>query len=323
VAFTLLQVRLRGQAWWWAAAAVPVAAGAFLLLAGRPYLRMLGLFAGGLYNFIVEPLPHVLFFLLAAVWLVPRMLAAEFRRDEQQAAVLGACFVWDGIGIFLLSFVAMTARSRWKQAAWGVCVAGMMLTFYHLEVFLVSAQIREVVHRTALAYPNSLPSRAIFLLRTKADPEKAKLYMDSATLPVLRFDVDALARMVGNDTVATPYEVPAGVEEQMRERGLYRPDFYFFMVGVLDRKAEDRKIGAFNEARWAMLPDSSDYRETETQKEADVVLEIPLPYRAKRVPYVVGVRFSDNLRTNWRKVGRVDEYVVYCNLRNNAGCAGQ
>jgi hypothetical protein len=319
-----------------------VAAGVFLLQTGKPYLRMVGLFAGGLLNLIVEPLPFVLLFLLAVVWLVPRMLVAEFRRDEQQATVLGACFVvsmalapaalgradaghviWNGIGFFLLSFVAMTTRPRWEQTAWRVCVAGVMILCYQHELSLYKREILDLVHRVALRYPDSLPSRGIFRLRAKADPEKAEQYMDPGTLSPLRFDVDALARMVGGDTVATPYEVPVGVEEQMRERGLYRPDFYFFMVAVLDRRAEDRKIGAFNEARWAMLPAGLEYRVSETQKEADFILEIPLPYKAKRTPYVAGVRFSDNLHANWREVGRVDGYVVYCNPRNNAVCAGR
>jgi hypothetical protein len=341
VAFALLQVRLRGRAWWAVAAMVPVAAAVFLLLVGRSYLRMLGLFAGGVFNFIVEPLPFVLIFLLAAVWLVPRMLAAEFRRDEQQATVLGACFVvsmallpvafgradaghviFNGIGIFLLSFVAMTTRRRWKLV-WAVSVVYVGLTFYLMDFRFSRVEVRDLVHRAALAYPDSWPSRGLFRLQARVKPWHAKWYVDPGALPPLRFDVDALAKIVGGDTVATPYVVPAGVEEELRERGLYRPDFYFFMIAVLDEKAEDRKIAAFNEARWAMLPDVPPYRESETQREANFVLQMALPYKAKRAEYVVGGRFSDNLHANWREVGRVDGYVVYCNLRNNARCYGR
>jgi hypothetical protein len=68
-----------GRAWLVAVAAPFAATLIFLLLAGAGYLRMLKLFARGIANFVVEPLPYILVFLFALVWLVPLMLARFFR----------------------------------------------------------------------------------------------------------------------------------------------------------------------------------------------------------------------------------------------------
>ncbi|MDQ2835681.1 MAG: hypothetical protein M3Y50_18450, partial [Acidobacteriota bacterium] len=58
----------------------------------------------------------------------------------------------------------------------------------------------------------------------------------------------------------------------------------------------------------------------ETQASADALMGVALPYRAKREPYVAGVRFRENLHRNWQEVGRVDGFLVYCNTLRNARC---
>ena len=67
-----------GRAWLVAVAAPLAATAAFLLLTGGGYLRMLKLFARGIANFIVEPIPYILVFLFALVWLVPVTAGALF-----------------------------------------------------------------------------------------------------------------------------------------------------------------------------------------------------------------------------------------------------
>jgi hypothetical protein len=51
---------------------------------------MLALFSRGIGNFIVEPLPHILIFLCALVWLVPIMLAEFVRERRPEAARAGS-----------------------------------------------------------------------------------------------------------------------------------------------------------------------------------------------------------------------------------------
>ena len=55
---------------------------------------MLKLFARGIANFIVEPIPYILVFLFALVWLVPVTLARFFREGRQEAPLLAALYVF-------------------------------------------------------------------------------------------------------------------------------------------------------------------------------------------------------------------------------------
>ena len=339
VAYALLKMRFEGKVWLWAMAVIPAAAGLFLLVAGRPYLRMLSLFAGGMYNFIVEPLPHVLLFLLATVWLVPRMLASQSKTNPDEAALLGSIFVLsmalvpvafgradpmhvllDGIGMFLLSFVAMSVRPRWQQLTWGACLATSVLLGYVPVLLLGQSEIREVIRREALQHTAALPTRVLFRFFGVARPETLERYQHAASWNSVDFEEDALDAVVGGEKVATPYMVPLEVEEQMRSRGLYQADFYFYMTAVLDAAGEERKIRAFNQSLWAMLPAGPEYRFEETQAVANSIMGISLPYRAKRLPYIVGARFSENLHENWRPVGTVGQFIVYCNMLRNARC---
>jgi hypothetical protein len=339
VAYAVLQLRLEGRQWLLAVMAVPAGAGLFLLAVGRPYLLMLSLFAGGVYNFIVEPVPHILLFLMAAVWLVPRMLAAQIKQNREEAVPLIFLFVlsmtlvpvdfgradqahvfFDGIGIFLLSFVAMSERPRWQQFTWGACIALSMLLGHRIVYKFWQFQIQNVIQRAVLLHPTSLPANAFFGVLREVKPGAFKRFQDPAALPPSSFDVDALVALVGGETVATPYVIPFNVEEQLQNRGLYRPDFYDHMIAVLHSSAEDRKIKDFNAASWAVLPMSPEFRESETQTLADQVLGVRLPYKAKRMPYVVGVRFSENLHQNWRVAGTVGEFIVYCNTLHNPRC---
>ncbi|MGH9595571.1 MAG: hypothetical protein ACRD3K_02120 [Edaphobacter sp.] len=340
VTYALLQMRLQGRVWLLVAMAVPLGAGLFLIGVGRPYLLMMSLFADGLYNFIVEPVPHILLFLLAAVWLVPRMLATQIRSRWDEAALLGPLFVsslvlvrvafgradpghvfFDGVGIFLLSFVAISVRPRWQQVAWGACVAMSMLLGYVSVLHIFEFEIRDVVYLDVVKHPSSLPAQILVRVLERVRPATLKTYEKNATQSPVSFHGDVLQAIVGKDTVATPFDVTLEVEEQLRNRAVYRPDFYDHMVAVLDSSAEERKIEEFNQARWAMLPSGAEYRSSETQAKANTVMGIPLPYKAKHPPYVVGVRFSENLHQNWREIGEVDQFAIFCNMLRNPRCA--
>ena len=102
---------------WLVAVVAPVAATAvFLLLAGAGYLRMLKLFARGIANFIVEPLPYILVFLFALVWLVPLMLARSFRDAPPEGPLLASLYVFS---------VALLPGGLWKSRSWSRIFRGI------------------------------------------------------------------------------------------------------------------------------------------------------------------------------------------------------
>ena len=82
----------RRSAWLACVVSPLVAAVVFFMMAGPGYLRMLKMFAHGIYNFVVEPLPHVLLFLLAFVWLVPLALARSMLDADTSTPLLIALY---------------------------------------------------------------------------------------------------------------------------------------------------------------------------------------------------------------------------------------
>ncbi len=94
IASAVYMVFIAGRAWLACVVSPLVAAVVFFMMAGPGYLRMLKMFAHGIYNFVVEPLPHVLLFLLAFVWLVPLALARSMLDADTNTPLLMALYVF-------------------------------------------------------------------------------------------------------------------------------------------------------------------------------------------------------------------------------------
>jgi hypothetical protein len=196
-----------------------------------------------------------------------------------------------------------------------------MLLGYNAVLHLLGGEFKNAIYQSALQHPTSLPAQALSKVLARVRPRDLKcLQKDPAAMLPVPFHVNALKAIAGEDTVATPYEIPLDVEDDLRRNNLYRPDFYDHTVAVLHSAAEQHKILEFNNAMWAMLPADEKYELIETQTNADAVMGIRLPYKAIRKPYVAGVLFNENLQKNWRIVGRVDQFNIYCNTRSNPAC---
>jgi uncharacterized membrane protein len=318
IAYAVLQGLLVRRVWLLAALSVPVGTVCFLLVVGKPYLRMLRLFAGGAFNFIVEPQPFTLLFLAAFVWVVPRMLAARWRQKQPDTLLLGACAVLstalipvafgradpvhvflNGLGILLLSFVGISRFGRRPQMAWAVCLPIIMLMGYVCVILLYQGNIR-----TAVGAVRRFKGRAA---ETSA----------AAKLP---FDSDELQAVTGNEKIAMPFDISIAAEEALVRTGQYCPSFYFFMTAVFDPAGEQLKIQEMNRLQWALVPTGGmTFRASQTQQLADAVLGIRLPYRMKHEPYVAGDLISRNLRTNWKPAGTFGDYTLLRNRQVTSG----
>lgn len=313
-AFAAYSCFTQGRAWLWAVAAPVLSAMAFLLIAGRPYLLMLRMFARGVYSFPVEPLPHILLFLFAMVWLVPTSLARAFRQRRPEAPMLAALFLvslallpaafgradpghifWNGLSLFLLSIVAISTRRPWQQVAWGSCLALMVLWMCNINRHVNSFEIKPVLHSGAVDLRNAIHGRRP--LDVRQDDEQ--------------FNLQSLQAIVGHNPVATPEPVPLPIEESLRQSGQYTPSFYYFAMSVLDASAEDHYVREFNQSKWALIPGGQSYGYFERPENLKLALGFQLPYRTRRPLFAVGLRFKQNLAEHWRVRGRVGNYLVY------------
>jgi hypothetical protein len=318
VAYTAYRCFADGRKWTMGVVAPILSTAGFLLVMGRPYLRMLGMYAHGVMNFPVEPLPHILVFLFALVWLVPVSIASFFRQRRPEAPLLAAlCLVsaallpvafgradawhvyWNGLPIFLLSAVAISSRRTVQQIAWGGVVAVTMLWMCALNLVGTRGQIGPVVHG------------AIAKLKGRPIPTPG-------TDP--GFDLQGLQAIVGRAPVVLPEWVPLQVEASLRRAGQYTPTFYYFQTAILDPAGEDREIQEFNQSKWALIQKAESRGYFEGPEQLGTALGFQLPYRTKRPVYQVGVWFEQNLAKNWKVRGQVGRYTVYENVDACHGC---
>jgi hypothetical protein len=326
-----------GRAWLVAVIAPPVAMAVFFVLAGSGYLRMLKLFAHGIANLVVEPLPYVLVFLFALVWLVPLMLARFFRDGRPETPLLATLYVFSvallpvafgradpghvffsGIGIYLLSLVAISDARPGQQAAWITCVVLAVIWTAFTDDHLIWPTYRARVHYDTTHWRDDGLMRAAYAVTMKLPPAAERAFFSAGAGDYLDdepFDIESLDAIVGNDPVALPVSVPPQVEEALKSSGQFFPMFYNYDWSILDKSAEDRQIKEMNASRWALLPQGPVRTFTETPATVAPFLGPRWPYRlsywVKREPYMIGERLQENLRMNWQPYAEVGKYEVY------------
>lgn len=313
-AFALYSYSTQGRMWMLGVAAPIVSAAVFLLIVGQPYLRMVGMFAHGIDNFPVEPLPHILLLLFAMVWLVPVSLATFFRQQRPDASMLAALYLvslallpaafgradpghlfWNGLSVLLLSALAISSRPRWQQIIWGGCLAIVILWMCNINRRVNWFEMKPVLRAEIAQCREILEGRRPRRVRTDD----------------LAFNLQSLQAIVGHDPVATPNDLPLPVETSLRASGQYTPSFFSFSMNVYDVAAEDRQIQEFNQSKWALIPAGEEYGYVERPEDLKYALGFQLSYRTRRPVYAVGLRFAQNLAENWRVRGRVGNYLVY------------
>ena len=330
VAYSAYLCYTKGRAWLIAAAAPLAAVAGFVLLMDRSYFLMLKLFSKGINNFVVEPLPHVLIYLFALVWLVPCLLARFFRERNPAAPMLAALYIFavgllpaafgsvdpghvffNGIILLFLSMVAISACGPRRQTVWVVCLAGLSVW----QVFL-SAKLWHGQWRTAFAYgilqrqPLGLKNASSTFVHTGSfAAAKRNIYF---AYEDHSFDINKLDAIVGHDPIATPLGVPLYVENALKRSGQFTPAQYISNLGVVYDGAEERDIQELNRSQWALLSKGNKFmRWRESPSDTRFALGIQLPYPERRLPYVIGDRFNENLLTQWQPYGEVGNYLVY------------
>lgn len=324
------------QAWpWFATAAIPLAVLATLLLTlGRSYLRMAASFSQGAFNLPVGPYPHLLVFLFALVWLVPLGLGRFMHlRDPASArvfavyatglaflpAALGRCdplhVMFDGIGILLLGFFAVSRSSRRVRHAWVAAVALLMLWDHFVNERLFSLRTTEIARQAVMPHLPATLRHTLILAMAHRDPGLAHLLAEPRQ-PDFYLDTAALDAVVGKAPIATPIEISPLVEDQLRTSGHWSPGYYAFWVDMMNTAAEGRSIAEANAHRWMLLPADwkADRLSLHLPGMAGIFQGYDLHYRLRNpIPYQPGVAFLANLHRQWTPVRQFGPYMLYEN----------
>lgn len=300
--YAICMIAKQGPAWIPALVAPLVAAGVFLPLAGPHYLDALRTLSRGDFNLVVEPLGYIIVFLIATVWLVPRMLAGAFRQRRPEAVPLASLFVlclalvppafglcdplhvfFNGVGMFLLASVAIGEYSPNVRQLWFLCLTGP----------LIWAQFVNLMLRPDLR-------RAVGLDRA---PQQNWI------------DIARVESLIGDGKISAPFFIPFSVENQLKQSGHFLPDRECFNMLVADADAETARTARMDRAQWALIP-KEDPRTWWTPSSTSQMLGIGYPfYPVRRQPYVYGAILMKELQTHWTPVATVGDWIVY---RQNA-----
>ncbi len=285
-----------------------LAVAAFIAMIGKAYLTSIAKFSSGCLNLVVEPLPYILIFLFALVWLVPRMLARAIKRREHDALLMSSLFVvclallpaafgrcdplhvfFNGAGLYLLAAVAINPFNEVARRLW----------FIGFEVMLVSMQ--------AVNFALYLPE----IIRA-ATADIASFSQPSASdLPpeIIRFE-----KIIGKSKVSIPFRVPYTIESEFKRAGQYQPDPECFYIGIWDQTSETARIERMRTTRYVLLY-ASDQSFVETTQNSRIVVGFGFTYPQRRQPYRYGALLYKELSTNWTPISESAGWILYRNNR--------
>ena len=288
-----------------AVAAPPLAIAAFLGVVGKSYLNSISQFSSGSLNLIVEPLPYILFFLFAVVWLVPRMLGQRMQIDAGQTIPMLSLFVvslallpaafgrcdplhvfFNGTGFYLLAAVAVSSYSGKGRKNW----------FFALDLVLVWTQcVNTFIFLPPLVFAARVVSGA-----------NAQITQANATL----LDLPKVERMVGDGKISTPFWIPYAVEAELKRTGKYVPDRDCFYIGVWDARAETARVERMRAKEWVLVPRENETI-AETAESSALFLGFGFTYRSRHPPYLYGAILLSDLAANWSKVSETPQWTLY------------
>lgn len=285
--------------WLFVAFATIVGAALFAGIVGPAYFYTLGNMAKGGFNLLLTPAPQILALLFAVVVIAPIAVARSVRTSNNSAmilafyiaslglipAALGRCDAihafFDGVGIYLLSFVALSvAPLRWRRA-WITVIA---LVF----VFTQAKNFKLYQYRLGL------------VMRTNAVQED------------WGFDEAALRRTIGETRISAPILAPQRVIDDLTRTGQYVPDYFCGWVGVWDHASEVRKIVAMRTTEFALVALTDPVGpEPERDRQIERMMRMGFAHDARRPDYIRGALLDAELKASWIWRGRFGDYELY------------
>jgi hypothetical protein len=179
---------------------------------------------------------------------------------------------------------------------------------------LDQVQIAEAVHAGLMPHL-SRPARRLLLHAARIEAPLTSPMLDAPVLPPPLLDLQRLESIVGHDTIATPDDIDWSIEQQLRQSGHFRPDFFCYMASVISLETEQRKVRTMDEAKWALLPEPLEPLWTETPEILGFLQGIFIRYPVRHpAPYLRNSVLHQDLREHWRPVADFGRYRLYENL---------
>jgi hypothetical protein len=310
-----------------AAVAFPGLGAALLLSALPSYTKGLVTFGRGSYNLPVEPLPCILIFLVAALWLAPRGVGQYLHTRAPEGALLlalyglgvgllpaalGRCdplhLFFNGIPLFVLSLVAISGAMGRAAGAWLLCL-GLLVGWMHVvNLRLKRVEAMAVMQQMALHLPQPARIRLAHVIAHVA-PTQAATLVRPPQPPQL--DLRRLEELVGKSAVATPYEVDPRIVQQLERTGHFRPDYFAYLENVLTQEDEEKKIEVMNQAEWALLPGELPGGMAETPQNIGDLQGFSFHYPIRHALFLTNVLLRENIAAHWRPVADFGDLQLY------------
>ena len=312
---------------------IPLAYGSFLLLYGTTFLERLRHASGGALNLVIQPMPDMLVFCFAILWLapaavglywarppaVPAKLAAGQHLARDPGPILLAVFVlalgllpgalgrsdplhvfFNGLPFLILSMVAIERFSPRARVLWAVALIILAVQ--------VQAANYEMYARSLLA-----------VLASQRHPSTQTL------------DVALLSEVTSGEAVAAPvlYGIPIPDELALRQAHMLVLSRAPGLAEIWDAASEQEHINQLRKNDWALLP-QGDYRITEHLARQEYPPEPSLPgrmlqlaghallgfnYPERHAPFSVGVLTSQEIAANWLPVRSFGSLELYQKIR--------
>ena len=302
--------RLTREGFQWAAVVLAAVTGGtvFALLVGPDYFRTLKEFAGGGYNMMLEPAPHIYVLLFCALVLAPIVAATALADGSREVgtiarngmllgllimglsllpAAFGRCdplhVAFNGWPLYLLSFIALD-RMRPQTRRIGIAIAFVFCTYSVAQEYaLGSGAIRKLVTQA----PNTL---------------------DAVDLP-------GLQQALGAHRVSFPWYTPMRAGDHLAATGNFQP--LYLCIPAVDAAAEQRTVQNMREADYTMAPRLQE-RVSENRINNEGIkfrFRFGYRYRARHKPFLQGLLLTQELATNWQYAGTFGAYDLYRKVR--------
>ena len=306
--------------------AVPAAYGGFVFLYGTAFLDRLRHASGGALNMVIQPMPDMLVFCLAVVWMAPVAVGLYLTRSPRSTESVGddgpallAVFVlalgmlpgalgrsdplhvfFNGLPFLMLSMIAIDRLPRRARLAWAAGVVVLALQ--------VQAANYEMYARSLVA-----------VLKAQRHPVAATV------------DVASLAHETGGLPVAAPalFGITIPDELALRQAHMLVLDPAPGLAEIWDAGTERAHIKRLRRSQWALLP-TEDYVLTEhlSQPEHPVsgsltkrLLQhaghalLGFHYPERHTPFSVGALTQEEIALNWIPVDRLGSLELYRRVR--------
>jgi hypothetical protein len=296
--------------WLFLSLAALTGGGIFAALVGPAYFLTFSQIAKGGYNIILEPQPFILILLVALVALAPIAVARGLWRrngtDDPATGMLLALYIatlgmlpaalsrgdplhafFNGVGAYLLSFVAINQASLPWRRFWIVLIA---ITFAATQFQELHAFRREI------------------LAAVRKSPHDA--YDDPSIVP-------AISQAVGTAKVSFPWSTPLRMEDTLTQLGQYEPGYFCGHYGAFDQASELRRIRDMRAAEFALVPIGQTlvFEDEIDNHGIKRLLRFGFVYPARKAPFYEGALMFRELTANWVPVGTFGKYTLYHKLR--------